>query len=104
MAEPLILVTGSTDGIGNATAIALAEGGAEVILHGRNEKKGKGVQRELETITGSHPDLVIADYSRQDQIRLMAVDLIARYTGLMSLSIMSGHIRRHGMSPRKDLR
>jgi len=82
MAEPLILVTGSTDGIGNATAIALAEGGAEVILHGRNEKKGKRVQRELETITGSHPDLVIADYSRQDQIRLMAVDLIARYTRL----------------------
>lgn len=82
MAEPLILVTGSTDGIGNATAIALAAGGAEVIVHGRNEKKGKRVQRELETITGSHPDIVIADYSRQDQIRLMAVDLIARYTRL----------------------
>jgi len=82
MAEPLILVTGSTDGIGKATATALAKGGAEVILHGRNENKGKRVRRELETITGSHPDLVIADYSRQDQIRLMAEDLIARYTRL----------------------
>ena len=82
MAEPLILVTGSTDGIGKATAIALAEGGAEVILHGRNEKKGKRVQQELETITGVHPELVIADYSWQDQIRIMAADLIARYTRL----------------------
>jgi len=43
MAEPLILVTGSTDGIGKATATALADEGAEVILHGRNEKKGKRV-------------------------------------------------------------
>jgi len=82
MAEPLILVTGSTDGIGKATATALTYGGAEVILHGRNEKKGKRVQRELETITGIHPDLVIADYSGQDQIRIMAADLIARYTRL----------------------
>jgi len=82
MAEPLILITGSTDGIGKAAATALAGEGAEVILHGRNEKKGKQVQRELETITGSHPDLVIADYSWQDHIRGMAADLIARYTRL----------------------
>ena len=82
MAEPIILVTGSTDGIGKATATALIQGGAEVILHGRNEKKGKRVQRELETITGSHTDLVIADYSGKDQIRIMAADLIARYARL----------------------
>ncbi len=82
MAEPLILVTGSTDGIGKAAATALIRGGAEVILHGRNEKKGKRVQRELETITGINPDLVSADYSGQDQIRIMAADLIARYTRL----------------------
>jgi NAD(P)-dependent dehydrogenase (short-subunit alcohol dehydrogenase family) len=82
MAESLILVTGSTDGIGKATAIALAKGGAKVILHGRNERKGKRVQQELETITGVHPELVTADYSRQDHIRSMAVDLIARYERL----------------------
>jgi NAD(P)-dependent dehydrogenase (short-subunit alcohol dehydrogenase family) len=82
MAEPLILVTGSTDGIGKATATALVKGGAEVILHGRDEKKGKRVQRELETTTGGHHDLLIADYSRQDQIRIMASDIIARYARL----------------------
>jgi NAD(P)-dependent dehydrogenase (short-subunit alcohol dehydrogenase family) len=82
MAEPLILVTGSTDGIGKATAAALAAGGAEVILHGRDEKKGKRVQQELGRATGSLPDLVIADYSRQDQIHRMAADLTARYSRL----------------------
>jgi NAD(P)-dependent dehydrogenase (short-subunit alcohol dehydrogenase family) len=82
MAEPLILVTGSTDGIGKATATALAAGGAEVILHGRDEKKGKRVQQELGRATGSLPDLVIADYAQQDQVRSMAADLTGRYSRL----------------------
>jgi NAD(P)-dependent dehydrogenase (short-subunit alcohol dehydrogenase family) len=83
MAEPLILVTGSTDGIGKATATALAAGGAEVILHGRDEKKGKRVQEELARKAGAgRPDLVIADYSRQDQIGSMAADIASRYSRL----------------------
>jgi NAD(P)-dependent dehydrogenase (short-subunit alcohol dehydrogenase family) len=83
MAQPLILVTGSTDGIGKATATALAAGGAEVILHGRDEKKGKRVQQELAQKAGAgRPDLIIADYTRQDQIRGMAAELASRYTHL----------------------
>ena len=82
MAEPVMLVTGSTDGIGKVTATELALGGAGVILHGRDEKKGRRVQKELEQKTGTRPDLVIADYSRQDQIRSMAADIASRYTRL----------------------
>jgi len=81
MEEPIILVTGSTDGIGKATALALARGGAGVILHGRDVKKGKAVQREVAEATGSAlPDLVIADYAHQDAIRGMADDLLSRYS------------------------
>jgi len=80
MRDPLILVTGSTDGIGKAVAVELAMGGAEVILHGRDEKKGKAVQRELAEKTGyGHTDLVIADYTRQSEIRRMAADILSRY-------------------------
>ncbi|MFZ0005784.1 MAG: SDR family NAD(P)-dependent oxidoreductase [Methanoregula sp.] len=79
---PVMLVTGSTDGIGKATALGLAASGVELILHGRDEKKGKHVQLELEKAGYGRPDLVIADYSRQDQIREMASDLIARYSHL----------------------
>jgi len=83
MAEPVILVTGSTDGIGKATAAALVAGGAEVILHGRDEKKGKRVQRELAENAGTgRPDLIIADYSRQIAIRSMAADIASRYPRL----------------------
>lgn len=83
MAEQLILVTGSTDGIGKATATALAAQGAEVILHGRDEKKGKRVQQELAKKTGAgNPDLVIADYARQEEIHSMAADIASRYSRL----------------------
>jgi NAD(P)-dependent dehydrogenase (short-subunit alcohol dehydrogenase family) len=83
MTRPVILVTGSTDGIGKATAIELASQGAEVILHGRKAGKGHTVQRELEEKTGGEkPDLVIADFSDRDQILQMALDISQRYSRL----------------------
>ena len=39
MTTPTFLVTGATDGIGKATALALARQGASVIIHGRNAAK-----------------------------------------------------------------
>jgi retinol dehydrogenase 12 len=83
MADPVILVTGSTDGIGKATAAALLSRGAEVIIHGRNAKKGQNVQRELKEETGrERPDLLIADLSEQQQVRELAEDLLSHYTRL----------------------
>ena len=83
MSDPVILVTGSTDGIGKATAAALTVRGAEIILHGRDAGKGAGVQKELlEKSEYGKPDLVIADFSDQGQIRRMAEDIASRYTRL----------------------
>jgi NAD(P)-dependent dehydrogenase (short-subunit alcohol dehydrogenase family) len=82
MTGPLILVTGSTDGIGRATATELLRGGAEVIIHGRDGKKGRRVQKELEEAAGTSPGLVTADFSRPEEIRKMAADLAARYSRL----------------------
>ena len=42
------LVTGSTSGIGKATAIALAARGARVLVVGRNEQRAKDVVAEIE--------------------------------------------------------
>jgi NAD(P)-dependent dehydrogenase (short-subunit alcohol dehydrogenase family) len=83
MTRPVILVTGSTDGIGKAAAIELAARGTDVVLHGRDAKKGAAVQREVEGKAGcERPDLVIADFAEQDQIRHMAADITSHYTRL----------------------
>ena len=46
------LVTGSTSGIGRATAIALAARGAHVLVVGRNEQRAKDVVAEIEGTGG----------------------------------------------------
>ncbi len=47
------LVTGSTSGIGRATAIALAARGARVLVVGRNERRARDVVAEIEGGGGS---------------------------------------------------
>src|SRR6201982_3505940 len=47
------LVTGSTSGIGKATAIALAARGARVLVVGRNEQRARDVVAEIEGSGGS---------------------------------------------------
>jgi len=47
-----ILITGSTDGIGKATASALINQGHTVLLHGRSETKLEATKNELREKTG----------------------------------------------------
>lgn len=48
-----ILITGATDGIGKATAIALANKGNQIILTGRQAEKCAAVKDEIVSITGN---------------------------------------------------
>ncbi len=60
------LVCGSTQGIGKATAIQLAEEGANVTLIARNEEKLKKVLAELPA--GSH-NYIVADFSNPTELK-----------------------------------
>lgn len=78
-----VLVTGSTDGIGKATALGLARMGAKVLLHGRDPEKGRQVREEIARTTGSDQlDLFIADLSSQKQVRKLAADVVERHEHL----------------------
>jgi NAD(P)-dependent dehydrogenase (short-subunit alcohol dehydrogenase family) len=49
----VVLVTGSTDGIGKQTAYNLASKGAIVLMHGRNPSRGESVLEEIRRTTGN---------------------------------------------------
>jgi len=47
LSSKIALVTGSTDGVGRAVARSLAEGGAHVILHGRDIARGRELVADI---------------------------------------------------------
>lgn len=62
------LVCGSTQGIGKATAIGLAQEGANVTLVARNEDKLKAVLQELPN-TGQNHKYIIADFTNPEDLK-----------------------------------
>jgi len=63
------LVCGSTQGIGKATALKLAEMGATVVLLARNEQKLKDVLLELPTESNQKHHYIVADFSNPGTLK-----------------------------------
>lgn len=63
------LVCGSTAGIGKATALILANLGAEITLVSRNEEKLKITLSELSTKNDQKHDYWVADFSQPDELK-----------------------------------
>ncbi len=80
MKGKVVLVTGSSDGIGRQTAIDLAQLGAHVIVHGRNEERTRQAYGHILQASGSE-DLgsVAADLASFDDIRKMSESLLREY-------------------------
>ncbi len=75
------LVTGSSSGIGAAVARVLAEEGARVIVHGRDEKKTEGVARQLRQ-AGADVEIVIGALEREDVCASVAERALAIFGGV----------------------
>jgi 3-oxoacyl-[acyl-carrier protein] reductase len=64
------MVCGSTQGIGKATAIELAELGASITLVARNEEKLKAVLAELDASKGQNHTYIAADFTQPEDLRV----------------------------------
>ncbi len=71
--QKIILVTGSTDGIGLATAKMLVSQGHHVLLHGRNPVKLEETERILSGLSGGGSfESYVADLSVMDDVTALA--------------------------------
>lgn len=78
-----ILVTGATDGIGKATALALARQGHLVIVHGRTAAKARATMEAIHADTRSEElDYAFGDFARLDEVRALAAAVAKDHPGL----------------------
>ena len=84
LAGRVALVTGSTRGIGRATAIRFAAEGAKVVITGRTRDAGDAVEREIRD-AGGDAVFVQADLAHEEEV-VGAVDVaLERYGSLSTL-------------------
>lgn len=74
IAQQIVLVTGSTDGLGKSTAHALARQGATVLLHGRDQQRLAATQQEIREATGNAKiETYLADFASIEQVRQLGL-------------------------------
>jgi retinol dehydrogenase 14 len=76
MSGRTVIVTGSTGGIGKATARRLAQMGATVAVVGRDRSRTEAASTEIRDATGSRVYWFTADLSSQAQVRGLAAELL----------------------------
>ena len=80
------LVCGSSQGIGRAVALELATLGAGITLFGRNAEALEKVRRELSANSGQSHHVLVADFSRPEEVR-SAIDQHLAAAGPLNILI-----------------
>ncbi len=70
------LVCGSTQGIGKAAAIELANMGANLVLLARNEDKLKDSLKDLDTSNGQNHSCLVADFAQPNDLKKTITDFV----------------------------
>jgi NAD(P)-dependent dehydrogenase (short-subunit alcohol dehydrogenase family) len=80
--QQVVLITGSTGGLGRELAKRMASRGAHVIVHGRNEERGREVVAEIEREGKGSARFYAADFSSFAQIREFGEAILGNYERL----------------------
>jgi NAD(P)-dependent dehydrogenase (short-subunit alcohol dehydrogenase family) len=80
--QRVVLVTGSTDGLGREVARRLAAQGAHVIVHGRNAERGQALVQEIAAAGRGAARFYGADFASLDAVRGFADRIVRDYERL----------------------
>ena len=99
----VVLVTGSTDGIGKETARRLARMGASVLVHGRSRERAEEAVFELRGETGDEElGLVVGDLSSMEEVRGMAGQVREAGRGRLDVLINNAGVVAEGRTKTED--
>jgi len=80
--QRIVLVTGSTGGLGRVVARRLAQQGDHVIVHGRNEERGTELVQEIASESPGSARFYQADLGSLDEVRALAAAVLRDYSRL----------------------
>ncbi len=101
MSVKTVLITGATSGIGKASASALGRAGYNLIITGRNNKKGEPFAKELKKKFGTEVDFLKADLSTMSEVRDLCKTVKSKYDKIDVL-INNAGARFNGFNKSKD--
>jgi len=80
--ERTVLITGATDGLGKLVATHAAEAGATLIVHGRNEEKGKQLVVDLKLSGNENIFYYNADLSSLAEVKSFSEEVLRHHSQL----------------------
>src|SRR5262245_40951455 len=96
------LVTGASRNIGRAIALALASGGADVLVHAGRDQSGADETAELVRQAGSRAAIVLGDLTDPDQPARIVEAALEAFGGL-DILVSNAAVRPEGDIRQMDL-
>lgn len=93
------IVTGSTSGMGKATAILFAREGAKVVITGRNEERAKAVVEQIKS-EGFEAMYIIVDTSKVEDAKMLIDKTMEQYG---TVDILFNNAGSLSVTPLKDV-
>lgn len=94
LAGKTVLVTGSTDGLGSLVARRLADGGARILIHGRDRHRGEALRNAIRA-SGQQAEFFAADFSSLAEVRSLA-NLVSAHCDRLDILINNAGIGSAG--------
>jgi len=91
----VVLVTGSTKGIGRSIAIEVAKEGGIVVVHGQNEDDGLAVVKEIEAMS-ARATFIKADITKPDECKFLINETVKHFSRIDVL------VNNAGITARSD--
>jgi len=98
--QRVILITGSTGGMGRELALELAKTGAHILVHGRNAERGREVVADIERMGVGRATFYQADLASLEEVRQLARAVLADHDRL-DLLINNAGIWQRGADTRE---
>jgi NAD(P)-dependent dehydrogenase (short-subunit alcohol dehydrogenase family) len=96
----VILITGSTDGLGREVARRLAADGHHIIVHGRNRERGDALVAEIAEEGKGSARFYAADFASLDEVRALA-EAVARDYDRLDVLVNNAGIWARGDDERR---